>query len=326
MVVSTTWHEGYQEWLTETQSLQNAQLVANHFKGSDWSKESISALVGNMRHESSVNPNMSEYGYDFSADRGFGLVQWTPRSKYWDWATARNLPQRSGDSQLDRIDYEVENNIQWIKVSKAYNLTFAQFRANTEGLNVNQLTEAFTWGYERPLASAGESSMPDRQAFANKALNELDWTGTGTGGGGGTDPTTPSGTGTTRPILDNTKTPQYKYETEGTLNGMAYYKVKNGDTLSKIAKNNNVKMNEILKVKYSLVLNQNELKVGEVLLLPSSVKSTPTVASTNKTYTVKSGDYLGKIASNLKVTEKHLISKNKLKNPDKILVGQKLVY
>lgn len=320
-----TWNEGYQVWLTESQSMQNAQLVANHFKGTDWTKESIAALVGNMRHESTINPNMYEYGYDWSADRGFGLVQWTPRSKYWDWATARNLPQRSGDSQLDRIDYEVENNIQWIKRAAAYDLTFAEFRANTQGLTVNQLTEAFTWGYERPNQQAGEQSMPDRQAFARKALAELDWTGTG---GGGTDPGTPSrpnGTGTT--VQSHTTPPQHKYETEGTLDNMTYYKVKAGDTLSQIAKRKNVKMSEILKVKYAVVLNVNELKVGEVLLLPNTSKPAPTPAkATNKTYTVKSGDYLGKIAKNLNVSQAHLIAKNNLKNPDKIYVGQKLVY
>lgn len=319
-----SWNEGYQVWLNESQSMQNAQLVANHFKNSDWTKESIAALVGNMRHESSINPNMYEYGYDWSADRGFGLVQWTPRSKYWDWATARNLPERSGDSQLDRIDYEVENNIQWIKVSAAYNLTFAQFRSNSEGLNVNQLTEAFTWGYERPLQSAGEESMPDRQAFARKALAELDWTGTG---GGGTDPGTPrpGGTGTTRPVLDNAATTQNKYETEGTIDNMTYYKVKAGDTLSQIASKHKVSMSEILKVKYAVVLNQNELKVGEVLLLPNSSKPAPTPASP-RTYIVKSGDYLGGIAKKLNVSLSYLTTKNDIRNPDKIFVGQKLVY
>ena len=109
-----SWNEGYQVWLTEAQSLENAQLIANHFSGSDWSKEAVSALAGNMRHESSINPNMYEYGKDWADDWGFGLVQWTPRSKYWNWAVARNLPPREGDSQLARIDYEVDNNIQWV--------------------------------------------------------------------------------------------------------------------------------------------------------------------------------------------------------------------
>ena len=130
------WLNDFQSWLSESQSLQNAQQVVNYLyvDTKDWSKESIAALVGNMRHESSVNPNMYEYGYEWSADRGFGLVQWTPRSKFWDWGLAQGYTEeelRSGDVQLARIDYEVDNNIQWIAKDTNFNgLTFTEFRTN----------------------------------------------------------------------------------------------------------------------------------------------------------------------------------------------------
>ena len=163
--------------------MNNAQLVAYHFKGTEWVKESISALVGNMSHESNVNPEMYEFGYSWEGDRGYGLVQWTPRSKYWDWAVSKGLEPRNGDSQLARIDYEVDNNIQWIPTAEIDYMTFEEFRTNAKGWTVAALTEAFTWGYERPNRQAGEDSMSKRVAFANKAYNGLDWEGTGTGGG-----------------------------------------------------------------------------------------------------------------------------------------------
>lgn len=141
------------------------------------------------------------------------------------------------------------------------------------------------------------------------------------GGGGGVDPQPTGTTGT----ISNTIQPTNKYETQGALDGMTYYKVKSGDNLSSIASKHKVNMNEILKVQYTGIKNKNVLKVGEVLLLPNTSKPTPTPAK-NKIYIVKSGDYLGKIAKNLKVSEKHLVTKNNLKNPDKIFVGQKLVY
>src|SRR5699024_9643886 len=171
------WHDTYRAWLTEAESLENAQLVADHFSGSDWSKEAISALCGNMREESSINPNMYEYGYDWAEDRGFGLVQWTPRSKHWGWATNNNLAPRHGDSQLARIDYEVDNNIQWIPISDYNNMTFAEFRQNAGSWSVDYLTEAFTWCYERPNQQAGEESMPARKAFANTVYNQLTFGG-----------------------------------------------------------------------------------------------------------------------------------------------------
>src|SRR5699024_11658335 len=91
-----------------------------------------------------------------------------------------------GNAQLARIDYEVDNNIQWIPKASNFNgLTFKQFRTNSKKLSVNDLTEAFTWGYERPNAQAGAESMPARKAFANRAFNELNWSSGGGGGGGG---------------------------------------------------------------------------------------------------------------------------------------------
>src|SRR5699024_8293491 len=104
----------------------------------------------------------------------------------WDWAVARGKNPRDGDAQLDRIDYEVANNIQWIPRSDYGGMTFAQFRANSGDWSIEYLTEAFTWGYERPNAAAGWDSMPDRKAFAQLAYNELDWSGTGGGGDGDT--------------------------------------------------------------------------------------------------------------------------------------------
>jgi hypothetical protein len=175
-------------FLTQDQQLNNAQLVANHFVAT-WKPESISALCGNMSHESSINPDMHELGYGDSPDRGYGLVQWTPMTKYTDWANANGLPYADGDSQLARIDYEVDNNIQWIPRSDYGYMTFAEFRANSGNWSVDYLTEAFTWSYERPNTTAGWNSMPARKSFANLCLTTLDWNGTyipPDGGGGGT--------------------------------------------------------------------------------------------------------------------------------------------
>jgi hypothetical protein len=187
-----TWISDYQKILSESESLNNSQMVINHFVGSDWVKESLSALCGNMRHESFVNPNMYELGKAWEEDRGFGLVQWTPRSKYWNWAVGAGLDPYSGDSQLARIDYEVDNNIQYIAnghqkrygLGTKYDFSFAEFRTNAYALSVGDLVEAFMWNYEGPNYSAGTNSLGSRQAFANRVFNELDFTGTGTGGPG----------------------------------------------------------------------------------------------------------------------------------------------
>jgi murein DD-endopeptidase MepM/ murein hydrolase activator NlpD len=184
------WISTSDKWLSESQSLNNAQLVADHF-GASWHPNSICALCGNMRHESSINPNIWEFGYGHSLSRGYGLVQWTPASKYIDWAKANGLPPYNGDSQLARMDYEIDQNIQWIAdglyrryhtrygTPHKYNFSFADFRSNKGNYNVSQLTEAFMWNYEGPSYSAGINSLADRQAFANKCSSLLDFSGSG---------------------------------------------------------------------------------------------------------------------------------------------------
>jgi LysM repeat protein len=314
------WITGYRNWLSESESLNNAQMVVNHFVGTDWTKEALSALCGNMRHESSIQPDMYEYGYAWEDDRGYGLVQWTPRSKYWDWAVANGLPPESGDSQLERIDYEVDNNIQWIPKDAYGDMTFTEFRTNAGGWTVDYLTEAFTWGYERPNEQAGWDSMPDRKAFAQRCFNELDFTGTGSGGGG-TNP--PPSNRPTRPISN--KTPLYKYETEGTYEKMTYHKVQSGQTLSAIAKRYGVPLDSIKRVKFQEIPNKGDIDAGEILLLPTAKKAvTVTVKPKQKIHVVQSGENLSTIAKDYGTTIARLASKNGLKNPDKIFVGQKL--
>lgn len=170
-----TWINPYQVWLTEAQSLSNTANIFSYFKvaGTDWTDESLAAMCGNIGIESSVNPNMYEYGYAWEDNRGFGLVGWTPRSKYWNWAVNLGYTEaeiRSGDVQLQRIQYEIDNNIQW-QMNYDYTQTFAEFRANSGGWSLDELTEMFCWCYENPLYSAGVSSMPRRKAFAHLVYN-----------------------------------------------------------------------------------------------------------------------------------------------------------
>jgi LysM repeat protein len=307
------WITDFQRWLSESESLNNAQMVANHF--SDWSPEAISALCGNMRHESSINPDMYEYGYIWEDDRGYGLVQWTPRSKYWDWAVARGLSPRLGDSQLARIDYEVEEGIQWYSTTE-FPLSFAEFRANSGNWSTDYLTEAFTWNYERPNRQAGEDSMSGRQAFARKCLTELDFSGTG---GGGSNPT-PSRTGVA--TLPNSS--QYEYEKEGQIDDMTYYKVKKGDNLSTIAKNHSIRMDLIKRVQYKEIANANKIKEGEILLLPNAKKVSKPTPAKPKTHKVRAGENLSSIAKRYGTSWTDIATKNDLKNPDLIKVGQVL--
>lgn len=179
-----TWIAPPQTFLGHEAMLNNAQLVANYFEGTDWTKEAISAMLGNMQTESSINPNMREFRSIYNqgwgeGDLGFGLVQWTPARKLMAWASARGLNYKDGDTQLARIHYETEENIQWIAnrlgvaygAPSRYDFSFAQFRRNDLGLSVEELAKAFLWNYEAPNYNLGIQSEETRAVQARNWYN-----------------------------------------------------------------------------------------------------------------------------------------------------------
>lgn len=168
------WYDDFRRFLPQDQQLHNAQIVANFLIKLGREKNAICGLLGNMSHESSINPNMYEYGYSWGSNRGFGLVQWTPRTKLSNWCSSKGLDFRKGESQLQRIEFEVNNEIQWLK-TREYNFSFKEFSKNTPRLDVNKLTHAFQKNYERPANPM--ASLPKRQEFARLCLKKLDFTG-----------------------------------------------------------------------------------------------------------------------------------------------------
>src|SRR5687768_1971372 len=54
------------------------------------------------------------------------------------------------------------------------------------------------------------------------------------------------------------------------------YKVKSGDTLSKIASRNGVSLQQLLEANPKFKANPNKLKVGDVLDLPNGTSTAPT--------------------------------------------------
>lgn len=169
--------------LTSEQMSMNAKYIYSALTAAGWTLNAIAAMLGNMQAESSINPGRWQSDSVGSSTLGYGLVQWTPSTKYTEWATSQGYSDPSEmDANLARITYEVANNLQWIATS-AYDLTFAEF--SVSGLSVGELAKAFLLNYERP-ADQSDSVQAYRASLAEAWYTELSGTTP--------DPETPSTT------------------------------------------------------------------------------------------------------------------------------------
>lgn len=125
-----------------TEQIYNATKIYNYFNALGWSLSAICGMIGNMMHESTINPafiqathrgDLPNNAQDLSdvpnsvmlsfygtGANGIGLVQWdgstsTPPAgqKLVSFAERYNYIWYDGDCQVFRIKREKETNIQW---------------------------------------------------------------------------------------------------------------------------------------------------------------------------------------------------------------------
>lgn len=113
--------------------------------------------------------------------------------------------------------------------------------------------------------------------------------------------------------------------------GKKVYKVKPGDSISRIAQRYNVSQAEIVAL--NKLPDPNKIRVGQSLFLPEYVKldepaakaAPAPAADSGNVYVVQHGDSISKIARRLGVSEDDLVMLNNLSDRNKISVGQRLV-
>lgn len=151
--------------LSEAEMRVNAQYILNYLRNRGWTKNAICGMLGNMQVESYINPGVWQSFNFGNKNGGFGLVQWTPSTKYTNWAASQGYAIGNMDGQLQRLIYEISPNsadVQWLKTT-AYPMTFAQFIVSTN--SAYSLACAFLRNYERP-ASLNE---------ATRGINATNW-------------------------------------------------------------------------------------------------------------------------------------------------------
>lgn len=201
----------------------NAKYIYNFFRARGWTAQAICGMLGNMQGESGIIADIDE----ISGGGGYGLVQWTPKSKLVNWANARGLNYRTVETQCQRIQWELENGEQFYRTS-AYPLTFRQYIASTS--SASYLAQVFINNYERPA----NPNQPRRWQWATDWYNKLS-------GDTPTPPTPPSPSGDT------------------------YYTVVSGDTLSGIAARFGVTVAQLCS--WNNISNPNLIYVGQRLIV-----------------------------------------------------------
>lgn len=137
------------ESLTTAEMKTNARYIYSALLANGWTAYAISALLGNMQAESSLNSGRWQSDIPNATSSGYGLVQWTPATKYINWATENGYTDPSEmDANIARIVYEVNNGLQWIATS-AHDYSFKTF-ATSNDKSVSELAKAFLLNYERP--------------------------------------------------------------------------------------------------------------------------------------------------------------------------------
>ena len=142
------------------------------------------------------------------------------------------------------------------------------------------------------------------------------------------------GATSTATTQQTTKTTQTAANSTTTATATGTYTVKSGDTLSKIAAAYGVSVSDIKS--WNSLSNVNLIHVGQTLSVKGATStattqqttqtaaSATTTATATGTYTVKSGDTLSKIASQLGTTVANIQSLNNLSNVNVLYVNQTL--
>ena len=135
-------------YLSMTEMQNNADIMYSFFTDYGWTVNAIAAMFGNMQTESTLNPGIWEGLTPPSTGQtkvGYGLVQWTPYTKYSEWAGDGWTD--NGQKEMERIIYELDNHLQWISTS-LYPMSFQEFITSEKP--PAYLAQAFLYNYERP--------------------------------------------------------------------------------------------------------------------------------------------------------------------------------
>ena len=160
------YYAGLNEDLTQEEKEHNATLMMTFLRKNGFTLWAAAATTGNAWAESQMNPGRWQGDTAFSG--GYGLMQWTPYTKYTDWAGAEW--ENNGPLECERLIYERENGLQfypsphWPQWTYRKYCAFAPEEGLTDRETINMLTSIWVYNYLVPQNP--EASMANRQYHA----------------------------------------------------------------------------------------------------------------------------------------------------------------
>lgn len=136
----------------EPHILNNAEKIYSLLTYYGWKHKPICAVLGNMIAESVMNPAQGEINKKYLSIYGYGLCQWTPSTKYTNWARTNNHNIYLGSFQVRYLNDTGAN--QWIiNPDYSYNMSWNDFISYDQPQrSVSWLASAFFRNYERGSA------------------------------------------------------------------------------------------------------------------------------------------------------------------------------
>ena len=133
--------------LSSSEQTTNAQYILDAFLDQGWTKNAICGMLGNMQVESYICPGIWQDKQENDDTDGFGLTQWTPATKFFQWACENGFLYDDIDAQIERILHEVRNpSLQWSSTKGG--MSFTAYTHSTD--SAANLATVFCNGYEKP--------------------------------------------------------------------------------------------------------------------------------------------------------------------------------
>lgn len=146
-------------YLTLAEMQVNARYIYQYFSSQGWTLNAIAGMLGNMQTESTINPGIWQNLDEGNTSLGYGLVQWTPATKIFEYLDEHGFFDDDIEGQCQRIVYEKEHNLQYI-ATDSYPMSFLEFSLSSD--TPEYLAYVFLNNYERPA----DRDQPDRKTQA----------------------------------------------------------------------------------------------------------------------------------------------------------------